>query len=226
MKCKAPLFGFILLMITGCVVYQPQAIDIPLIHEKNECRIDAGVSFLPSVQSTISYGLTNKIVLQGYGNYGNDQKYYLQAAAGVYQQKKDNRVMEIYGGFGYGYGDAYSDAPAGNLVGNYQLYFTQLNYGKIATATSNFETGIGIKLGYLHSALQDRNYYSLSYPGPYDIYYDESILVEPGGFIRMGGENLRFGIKLGGTYIYKFTNQDKYLPYMYFNLGLSLNYRF
>lgn len=226
MKCKTPLIGLISVMMTGCVVYQPQAIDIPLIHEKNECRIDAGASFLPSVQSTISYGLTDRIALQGYGSYGNDQKYYLQAAAGVYQQKRDNRVMEIYGGFGYGYGDAYNDATAGNLVGNYQLYFTQLNYGKIANATSNLETGIGIKLGYLHSAMQDRNYYSLSFPGPYDKYYDESILVEPGGFIRMGGENLRFGIKLGGTYICKFTNQDKYLPYMYFNLGLSLNYRF
>ena len=218
--------GLISVMMTGCVVYQPQAIDIPLIHEKNECRIDAGVSFLPSVQSTISYGLTDKIALQGYGSYGNDQKYYMQAAAGVYQQKRDNRVMEIYAGFGYGYGDAFNDANPGNLVGNYQLYFTQLNYGNVATGTSNFETGIGIKLGYLHSALQDRNYYKLSYPGPYDIYYDESILVEPGGFIRMGGENLRFGIKLGGAYVYKFTNQDKYLPYIYFNLGLSLNYRF
>ena len=108
-------------MMTGCVVYQPQAIDIPLIHEKNECRIDAGVSFLPSVQSTISYGLTDKIVLKGYGSYGNDRKYYLQAAAGVYQQKRDNRVMEIYGGFAYGYGDAYKDANPGNLIGNYQL---------------------------------------------------------------------------------------------------------
>jgi hypothetical protein len=106
------------------------------------------------------------------------------------------------------------------------LYFGQLNYGKIANETSNFEIGFGIKTGYLHSNLIDRNYYNwISETGPFDKYHDESILFEPLGFIRFGGNKLRFSVKLGGTLIYKFTNTDKGLPYSYLNIGLGLNYR-
>ena len=56
-----------------------------------------------------------------------------------------NKIFELYSGFGYGYGDAYNDANPGNLYGNYQLYFGQANFGKIAGNTSNVETGFGIK---------------------------------------------------------------------------------
>jgi len=45
------------------------------------------------------------------------------------------------------------------------------------------------------------------------------------GFIRIGGQKLKFSVKLGGTMIYKFTNTNRSLPYSYINLGLGINYR-
>lgn len=200
--------------------------DIPLISEKNDLRVDAGISVVPSANATISYGLTDKIAIQGFGSIGYD-RYYFQAATGLYKNKGNSKIFELYGGFGYGYGDAYNDANPGNLRGNYQLYFAQANYGKIANELSNFEIGFGIKGGYLHSNLTDKNYYGwISETGPFKTYHDESILLEPIGFIRIGGNRLRFNVKLGGTMIYKFTNTDKNLPYSYLNLGIGLNYRF
>jgi hypothetical protein len=227
MKNRLIIFGFLIsLMMSGCIVYHPMTTDIPLISEKNDLRIDAGISIVPSANATVSYGLTDKIAIQGFGSIGADDRYYFQAATGLYKNKGDNKIFELYGGFGYGYGNAYKDANPGNLLGDYQLYFGQANFGKISSNSSNFETGFGIKAGYLHSNLTDKNYYDwTSETGPFKIYHDESILFEPVGFIRFGGHRLRMSVKLGGTLICKFTNTDKNLPYSYLNLGIGLNYR-
>jgi hypothetical protein len=227
MKIKVIVIGFLIsLMMSSCIVYHPQTTDIPLISEKKDLRVDAGVSIVPSVHATLSYGLTQKIAIQGFGSIGLDDKYYFQVATGLYKNKGNSRILELYGGFGYGYGHVFKDANPGNLSGNYQLYFAQLNYGKTASETSNFEIGFGVKAGYLHSNLTDENYYDwVSDTGPFYEYHDENLLFEPIGFIRLGGDKLKFSVKLGGALIYKFTNTDKYLPYSYINLGLGLNYR-
>lgn len=227
MKCKIISYGILnALIMTSCVVYHPQTTDIPLISEKNDLRIDGGISIVPSAHATISYGLSDKIAIQGYGSIGSDDRYYFQTASGLYKNLGNHKIMEFYGGFGYGYGNAYKDANPGNLIGDYQLYFAQWNYGKIASEISNMEIGISLKLGYLHSNLTDKNYYKwTSEKDPFDNYSDNSFLFEPIGFIRLGGEKLKFSIKLGSSLIYKFTNTDKNFPYSYLNLGIGINYR-
>jgi len=228
MKIRELIFGIIFnLLFTGCIVYQPQMVDIPLISKKNDLRVDAGVSLFPSANATISYGFTDKIAIQGFGSISADDRYYFQAATGLYKNKGNNRVLELYSGFGYGYGNAYKDANPGNLLGDYQLYFGQVNYGKIASESSSFEIGFGIKTGYLHSNLTDKNYYNgwISESGPFSVYHDDCLLLEPVGFIRLGGDKLKFNVKLGGAMIYKFTNVEKSFPYSHINLGLGINYR-
>jgi hypothetical protein len=37
--------------------------DIPLISGKNDLRVDAGISVVPSVNATVSYGLTNNVAI-------------------------------------------------------------------------------------------------------------------------------------------------------------------
>ncbi len=227
MKNRLLFFGFFTtLIMSSCIVYHPMTADVPLISKRNDLRVDAGISIVPSVNATVSYGLTDKIAIQGFGSVGADDRYYFQAATGFYKNKGNNRIFEIYGGFGYGYGNVYRDANPGNLFGDYQLYFGQANFGKIASNSSNFEAGFGLKAGYLHSNLTDKNYYTwISETGPFKTYHDESVLFEPVGFIRFGGNKLKINIKLGGALIYKFTNTDRDFPYSYLNLGLGLNYR-
>lgn len=227
MNVRIITLGFLLsLMMSSCIVYHTQTTDIPLISKKSDLRVDAGVSLIPSAHATVTYGLTDKIAIQGFGSIDAGDRYYFQAATGLYKNKGNSRVIELYGGFGYGYGSAYKDVNPGYLLGDYQLYFGQLNYGKIANESSNFEIGFGIKTGYLHSNLTDKNYYNwISETGPYKTYHDESLLLEPLGFMRIGGQKLKFSVKLGGTMIYKFTNTNRNLPYSYINLGLGINYR-
>ncbi|MDY0161541.1 MAG: hypothetical protein RBR64_09375, partial [Bacteroidales bacterium] len=77
MKNRLVIFGLlILLMMSSCIVYHPMPIDIPLISEKNDFRVDAGISIVPSANATVSYGLTDKIAIQGFGSVGADDRYY------------------------------------------------------------------------------------------------------------------------------------------------------
>lgn len=226
MKRKVLFFPFLLfLSISSCCVYHPQTVDIPLIKKKNDLRIDAGISLVPTIHSTISYGLTNKIAIQAFGSTGGDDRQYLQVASGLYKAFENQNVMELYGGFGYGYGDAYKDSRPGNLYGNYQIYFLQYNFGHYSIKSGHLEFGFGIKSGYFHSNLTDRNYYSWgSETGPYPNYKENSILVEPQAFFKVGGERIKFSFKAGGCHLFKITNPNNYIPTTSINIGLGLSY--
>lgn len=80
-----------------------------MISKKNDLRIVGGISIIPSAHATVSYGLSDKIAIQGFGSIGPDGSYYIQAASGLYKKLGNHKVMEFYVGYGYGYGDA----PAG-----------------------------------------------------------------------------------------------------------------
>lgn len=227
MKTKIIAFVFsISLTLSSCIVYHPQSVDIPLIKEKDELRIDAGVSSNIAAHTTISYGVTDKIAIQGFGSYGGgDESYYLQAATGYYKAFENNRVLELYGGFGYGYGDAYKDANPGDLFGDYQLYFTQFNYGKVDCNFAHMDLGFGLKAGYLRSNLLDANYYKIyTSEDTYERYIDNSFLFTPQVFARIGNENLKFNLKIGSSWLYKFTNTDKTIPYSKLNIGIGINF--
>ena len=212
------------ILMSGCVYY-PQLADVPLIHEKHDLRADAGISAMISANATVSYGLTDKLAFQVYGNILNG--YYGQAAIGHYRMYYNRNVIEFYGGFGYGYGDAYRDAGPGDLEGNYRLVFTQINFGHTNAHFAHADYGFGIKAGWMNSSFRDLNFYRFySEYGPFKTYTDQSLLIEPTLFVRLGGEKLKFNLKTGGSWVYKFTHQDKFLPYSRWNIGIGLNYSF
>ena len=225
-KMKNLLIGLLISMIiTSCCVYHPQTVDIPLIKHKHDLRIDAGISIIPTANATISYGLTNKIAIQGFGTIENEDGYYLQIAPGLYKNFKNQTIGELYAGFGFGYGDAHRDATFGNLFGNYQIYFVQFNFGRHDSKFLKMDYGVGLKTGFFHSNLTDQNYYRwYSENGPFASYDEKSILVEPLAFARFGGEKIKFSIKVGICRIFKITNTDKYIPTQILNVGLGLNY--
>ena len=184
-----------------------------------------GVSVVPSIHGTISYGLTNKIAIQAYGSIGSEHRSYFQIAPGIFKDFANNNVMELYAGFGSGYGDARKDANPGNLLGNYQVYFVQYNFGKYNYNNTNTDYGFGLKTGYFHSKLTDKNYYDI-YPEnePFKTNKDGSILIEPMVFVRFGGEKVKFSIKAGACWIIKINNPDKQIPTKILNIGLGINY--
>ncbi len=99
---KIILFISYLVILNSCVIWHTQTPDIPLINTKKDLRVDASISFIPSAQATVSYGLTDKVAVQLYGNIGIHDRYYIQPSIGLYKKLKKRQVQEIYAGFGYG----------------------------------------------------------------------------------------------------------------------------
>jgi hypothetical protein len=213
--------------MSGCSLYTPQMVDIPLINKKHEVKIDGGLSFNEFLYSTITVGLTDKIALQGFYNQGIDGNYFGHAAVGYFKEFESKNVIEFYSGFVSGYTDYYIDAIPATLKGNYQLYFAQFNFGKIDYKIANADFGIGIKAGYLYSNITDYNYFTRpNYYGPYETIIDKTFVLEPNAFLRIGGQKLKINLKLGSCWNYQFTHRDKLLPFNRLNLGSGLNYRF
>lgn len=220
------LYFIVLFSFSSCIFY-PQVTDIPLIKEKNDLSVDGGISISArTVNSTISYGLSEKMAVQVFGSYGADEAYYLQGAFGHFKNLGNSSIIEIYAGYGYGYGSAQKETNIGHLNGNYQLYFTQLNMGKRNYRGSNVDFGMGVKTGIYNSNLTDENYF-YSYPRSnfFETQQFKSILLEPNLFVRFGGEILRFNLKVGSSFVKQLSNKNHHIPSSSLNVGLSLNYR-
>jgi hypothetical protein len=100
----------------------------------------------------------------------------------------------------------------------------QYNFGK---HNSNIDYGFGLKTGYFHSMLTDKNYYDV-YPGngPYTTDKENSILIEPTIIGRFGGEKFKFSVKVGACWIIKINHPEKYIPFQVLNVGLGINYSY
>jgi hypothetical protein len=230
------LFLFLLatqVLIYGCAVYHPQSTDIPLINHKGELRIDAGASIVPSAFSTISYGLSNKIAVQAFGSAGVEERYYFQFSPGFYKTLQNKKVIELYGGYGFGHANTVKnpfanmpEATKQSLYGNYQLYFAQFNWGKNTNESKRLDWAIGLKTGFFHSDLTDENYYRI-YPEsePFSTNKENSILIEPILAFRIGNEKVKFTYKFSFTKIFKLNNTGNTIPIPLINIGLGVNFK-
>jgi len=221
MKRPVYLLFLTLLTLSSCVGYLPQSVDVPLISKKNDLRIDAGVtSALSAGTATISYGLTERIAVQAYGNLGANSRNYYQGAIGYYKNLKNRSIMELYGGVGNGNANYKNHDLFSNTSGAYQLYFAQFNYGKLGGDLSIWDLGLGLKTGLLHTNLV-REDMSVQLETISTELIGDNFLVEPMLFVRAGGEHVKFNLKLSGGYIFKYSN----IAYFPLNIGLGLNYR-
>ena len=209
------------LTLNSCVVYGPQTADIPLIHGKNDFRFDGGIALMkPSLNSTLSYGLTNKLAVQAYGNLTIEKDYYFHGALGYYKKLKESLVLEVYGGAGYGYGYTDLHSTGGSLFGNYTLPFIQLNIGKLASETTNFEYGAGIKGGFLQSNFTEELFDAVN-----PQFESKGMLIEPTVFLRPGGKKGKVNFKLSSVWISNLSSNRMRFPHRRVNLGISLNLR-
>jgi hypothetical protein len=63
-----------------------------------------------------------------------------------------------------------------------------------------------------------------TYPNPAH-YANNSLLVEPQAFVRMGGEKFKAGFQVNSSRIFNINNQTSILLYYPINQGLSINDR-
>jgi hypothetical protein len=221
---KTGIWGFVIsILLTACGVYDPLTSDIPLISNKYDIRIDGGRSLAEVAGATISYGLTDRIALQFAGSFCHNDTHYFQFAPGYYKNFGNQKIMEIYLGYGTGNGYSYNDPHPGHIKGDYQSYFAQINIGKTNCKFAHADLGLGLKTGYLHSNLVDAGYYALQSSG---IYKDDCAIFEPHAILRFGTEDIKINFKLAGCFIIKFTNTQVHYPFSFLNTGLGLNFNF
>ena len=217
-------------LTTSCSYsYYPRLIGIPLIKEKGDTRVEGGITFMPAtVQASVSHGVTEKIAVQVAGTanaipasvFDTDGQFYGHGAIGFYKKIKDHYITELYGGFAYGQvGSTATFFKGTTESGNYQMYFTQFNFGNIEKKPSNLELGFGLKLGYMHS---DMRIVSELYDKEYNI---NGIFVEPTLLMRRGGPKWKFHVALGACWLFQLTNTPG-IAWWPVNFGIGVSYLF
>ncbi|MBR5029384.1 MAG: hypothetical protein IKX51_09200, partial [Bacteroidales bacterium] len=135
----------------------------------------------------------------------------------------DKFVIEGYLGYGYGYKYYRNSDTVPNpkeFFGNYQVPYVQLNFGWVDLANGHIDLGAGIKSGYFIPNITDR---WTSHPEEKTI-TKSSALFEPQVFFRVGGENLKFTIRLSMAI---FPDDDgTQVLYAPFGASVGMNYRF
>ncbi|MGM0579534.1 MAG: hypothetical protein ACQETL_02565 [Bacteroidota bacterium] len=219
------------LLTLSCVTIQPQLLDIPLIHEKKDLKIDGGASIVKgNIGGNVAYGVTDELAIQLGGNLATlttGRHDYGQLAVGYYRNIPHNMVFEIYGGAGYGHGFTRNSLQQfdGHYKGNYQKVFSQFNIGALG---EHLEGGLALKSGFMQSSFFFGEYVNR---GNYIQYYgerfrDDYFLFEPTAIIKFGFKNFKFNIKVGGLYMKNLTDKERNIPYSPLNLGGGISLDF
>lgn len=231
-------------LLASCTVYHPQAVDIPLIHEQGDLRVDANANLssyiiLPdniNANLTVSYGLTDHVALQAHANYGTGNAYG-QAAAGLYWPVGERFVVETYGGFGIGSAwydgtnndyDADDDSRSHKTYrygGHYTLPFIQANAGWHNLADGHIEVGFGLKTG---AFLPDYDYRQYDADGNEQVDRHTHLdggrfLVEPQLMARFGGDKIKFSLHMGFTLMAP--ELEGNFGHDFLTLGAGLNFK-
>lgn len=206
-------------------VYGPTCTDFPMLDGKGDIRLDVALLDL-GASSSVSYGITNNLFVQGEAFYDNDgigSHYYGQATSGWYNNQ-DNRVVELSGGVCLGYGNTGLNLDRSNYEqnGNYGICFLQGDYGWKGLANSHLDVALGAKLGYYGSSLSIYNYYSNKTVER----FFHGVIFEPTVNLRFGWEKLKFNLKIGRDFRKEFSNGGKFPISGYPRFELSLNYHF
>lgn len=218
-------------LMLSCVAIQPQLLDIPLIREKKDLKIDGGASFVKgNIGGNVAYGITDNLAVQLGGSLATlttGRHDYGQLAVGYYRSIPYNMVFEIYGGAGYGHGFTRNSSKQHyeQYKGNYQKVFSQFNIGALG---EHLEGGIGLKSGFMQSSFFFGDYVSkdnyIQYSG--ERFRDDYFLLEPTAIIKFGFKNFKFNIKVGGLYMKNLTDDSRGIPYSPFNLGGGISLDF
>ena len=197
-------FALVAIMMTSCVAYRPQVVEVPLIHEKGELQINGsvGLSF-PFIGdgylgTTVSYGATDWLAVQAHGNWNGDKGGYGQVAAGAYKAW-NKAVLEGYVGYGFGgskwtpSNDSTSNSNGRIVTSRYRLPFAQVNFGWAGLANGHFDIGVGLKGGCILPHIEDFKPSN----GTLTVSKSPVALLEPQFFMRAGGKHLKWSLNIG-----------------------------
>ncbi len=221
--------------LTSCVVYHPHTTDIPLLNEKGDLSVDANVSMSapllvsPAINATVAYAPFNMIGMQAAASITDFKNYHTQMAVGTWQAYGLS-VLECY--IGYAYGHSYNDTVRNvthNIYyvdGNYNMVFSQINFGWRGLADNSIDVGFGFKGGLLFPKwdkieLLDDGTETLA-----ERHDDAHFLIEPQLMFRFGWDKVKISLNLTYAFLTAWPTDNNYFNYERFGAGLGLHFNF
>lgn len=226
-------------MLTGCSIYHPQAVDIPLINHAGDTRVDASVAMsawlmpdVVTVNTTVSHGFNDWLAGQVHLNYGVEN-FYSQLAPGAYLPLGEHGLLEGYAGIGYGGAWRNDTNSKYDYYGHFSVPFGQVNIGWHDLTGAHIDLALGLKAG---AYLPDFHYneYDASgtmVPEECYVYTTPSFLFEPQLVFRIGSENVKFCLRGNVTWLSDLegnvtSGNSRHFTADFFTLSAGLNFSF
>jgi len=219
------------LAFASCMMYHPHNVDIPLLREQGDLRIDGSASVTAplldgsGLNASISYAPLNHLGVLVSGSVTDTKNAYAHAAIGTFQPFGKS-VLEFYAGAATGHSNytVNKDNPY-YVDGNYNILFGQLNYGWNDLLDGMCDIGFGLRGGVMKP---DWQHVSMDDDGTWRI--KESVtstmpLFEPQMVFRIGGDHLKFAVNFAYSFIPGWPTESSYFNYSRFSAGIGLNYR-
>jgi len=220
----------ILLLFNSCIAryHYPKSVDIPLIKNKGDIRLDIGgfvvhdlvESALPGGQVTFSAGLTNIVAIQTHVSVDAVDKIHLQGAMGLYKKIDNKTVIELYNGYGYGFYNVHNN----DNTNKYHLTFSQLNIGRTDIeigAKKYIDYGLGLKGG--HIFVDNADYENAEFEYFFKKFYKENVwMFEPSIFFRFGGRKAKVYTRVN----YNITKKEIDVIYIPLSISAGVNFSF
>lgn len=233
MKTVHILFGLILpaLLLSGCGVYNPQVVHIPLLSQRGEVQLEGAalpatsnqkvpVDLRASLAWAVSDHLAVAASLDPFRNY-------TQGMAGFYFPQANNFVWELYVGAGWGWGRASNIGGREPIPeGSYRTVFLQADAGWLnLTRKGHLDLGFSLKAGPLEAWIRHGKGCIDADGSFYTTVNSTSILLEPTAELRFGWERLKFNVKVGYCHLVPMRPAG-YVSHGRLAFGAGLSYRF
>lgn len=193
--------SFVTMTMCSCIAYRPQVVEMPLIHEKGELQINGSIGLSAPfgdgyLGTTVSYGATDWLAVQGHANWNGDKGGYGQVSVGAFKAW-DKAVLEGFIGCGFG-GNKWKNTDKDRIfTSNYQLPFAQVEFGWAGLANGHIDIGVGLKGGFIFPNIVDHKLATENRPESIVTSKVPVGLLEPQFFMRAGGKHLKWTFNFG-----------------------------
>lgn len=227
---KVLLTGVVAMMFSSCIAtgYIPQHAQAPLLEQRGEVQLTAGLSTGGMLDATLSAGLTDHLATQMHlggqplqnlpGTYSMALGYYrhlgpvvAEAWLGVEQGSVCNRsaLPMVVEWFRY-------------TSGEYNLPFVQLDCGLRDLTPLHIDCGVALRGGIMKPQLITATWNDLDGESAHSSYGAGTPLLEPQLFVRMGWGSVKYSLQTG--WCFPSTGNNGKLYYKSFSLMMGATF--
>ncbi len=221
---------------TSCIMYRPHNVDIPLLQEQGDLRVDASVSTtFPTLTGTAAnlsaaYAVLPNVGVTGYGTLSDWSNRYGQLAAGTFWPVSTHAVFEAYVGYGGGHShhkNTQSNGLTRIVKGPYSLFFSQINFGWAGLGKDVFDAGIGLKSGLLNSHWSNNLFDADNVvQNDNEMLERPFFLMEPQLVLRVGSPTIKFSLNIAYSYIPDWPTYNAFFNYERISVSAGVNLKF